>query len=150
MVGTATPRHMDDDSAWCAASPPALYAAETEVLRRWRAFNEGPLGDPANALSPGRQTPGTAPARFDALARLERFMQPGFETGLRLAAAQALWIQNLRTVRPLPELAASSMSYTSRPRAMRAPRDRRSCRALATLQETRLGAPRGRFRVVRP
>ena len=121
---------------------PARYAAETEVLRQVARLYEGPLGDPANALGHWRQILGTAPGDGDALAALERFMQPGVETGLRLAAAQALEPIYERSGR-WPELAEVIQVYVEAqgdPRARVAELSR-----LATLQETRLGAPEAAF-----
>jgi len=121
---------------------PARYAGETEVLRQIARLYEGPLGDPANALAHWRQILGTAPGDADALAALERFMQPSVETGLRLAAAQALepiYEQSGRW----PELAEVIQVYVEAqgdPRARVAELSR-----LATLQETRLGAPEAAF-----
>ena len=122
---------------------PARYAGETEVLRQIARLYEGPLGDPANALAHWRQILGTAPGDGDALTALERFIQPNVETGLRLAAAQALepiYEQSGRW----PELAEVIQVYVE---AQGDPRARvvEHLSRLATLQETRLGAPEAAF-----
>jgi tetratricopeptide (TPR) repeat protein len=68
-----------------AASP-----ARVDILRQIAALLEGPLGDPADALDRWREILPLAPGDAEALAALERFLQPGVDGGLRLAAAQAL------------------------------------------------------------
>ncbi len=121
---------------------PARYAAETDVLRQVARLYEGPLGDPANALAHWRQILGTAPGDADALEALERFMQPAVETALRLSAAQALEPIYERSGR-WPELAEVIQVYVEAQGDARARVAELS--RLATLQETRLGAPEAAF-----
>ena len=120
----------------------ARGAAETEVLRQIARLYEGPLGDPANALGHWREILTAAPGDGDALAALERFMQPGVETALRLAAAQALEPIYDKAGR-WPQLAEVIQVYVeaqgdARARVVELSR-------LATLQETRLGDPEAAF-----
>ena len=65
-------------------------AERVGLLRQIAALLEGPLGDPADALGRWREVLEAAPADKDALAALERFLAPGTDGALRLAAAQAL------------------------------------------------------------
>jgi tetratricopeptide (TPR) repeat protein len=69
---------------------PGAPAARVELLRQIAALLEGPLGDPAHALDRWREVLPMAPGDPQALAALERFLQPGVDGGLRLQAAQAL------------------------------------------------------------
>src|SRR5207237_10582175 len=84
----------------------------------------------------------TAPGDTDALAALERFMQPGIETALRLAAAQALEpiYEKVGRWRELGEVIQVYVEAQGDPRARVAELSR-----LATLQETRLGDPDAAF-----
>ncbi|HVU50065.1 MAG TPA: tetratricopeptide repeat protein [Polyangia bacterium] len=68
----------------------AKGAGRAELLRQIAALYEGPLGDPANALDRWREVLVAAPADGQALAALERFLQPAVDATLRLQAAQAL------------------------------------------------------------
>ena len=134
--------------AWCAANrrrratPP-----RPRCCARSRASTRGRSAIPANALGHWRQILGTAPGDADALAALERFMQPSVETGLRLAAAQALEPIYERAGR-WPELAEVIQVYVEAqgdPRARVAELSR-----LATLAGDAARRARGGVRVVRP
>ena len=60
------------------------------LLRQIAGLLEGPLGDPGEALGRWREVLEVAPGEREAVAALERFLAPGTDGGLRLAAAQAL------------------------------------------------------------
>ena len=60
------------------------------LLKQIAKLLEGPLGDATGALERWREVLERAPADAEALAALERFLAPGTDAGLRLAAAQVL------------------------------------------------------------
>jgi tetratricopeptide (TPR) repeat protein len=60
------------------------------LLKQIAKLLEGPLGDATGALERWREVLELAPADAEALAALERFLAPGTDAGLRLAAAQVL------------------------------------------------------------
>jgi tetratricopeptide (TPR) repeat protein len=118
-------------------------AAHADVLRQIAGLYEGPLGDPASALQHWREILAISAADAGAMEALERFLQPGVDTALRVAAAQAL--------EPIydaegrwPELADVVQVYVEAqddPRARVAELSR-----LAALQETRLRDAEAAFR----
>jgi tetratricopeptide (TPR) repeat protein len=111
-------------------------ADRVALLRQIAGLLEGPLGDPADALGRWREVLEAAPADRDALAALERFLAPGTDGGLRLAAAQALepiYESNGR----FAELAAVVRVYVEAQTDARARLEQ--LMRLASLEESRLG-----------
>ena len=70
--------------------PGGRDAERVDLLRQIARLLEGPLGDPGEALGRWHEVLEAAPGDRDAMAALERFLAPGTDGGLRLAAAQAL------------------------------------------------------------
>jgi tetratricopeptide (TPR) repeat protein len=117
-------------------------APRIEILRQIADLLEGPLGDPADALERWREILPLAPSDPDALAALERFLQPGVDAGLRLAAAQALEPLYERAGR-FAELAAVIQVYVE---AQSDPHARLTeLVRLAGLQEQKLRDPEAAF-----
>jgi tetratricopeptide (TPR) repeat protein len=117
-------------------------APRVDILRQVADLLEGPLGDPADALERWREILPLAPSDAQALAALERFLQPGVDAGLRLAAAQALEPLYERAGR-FPELAAVIQVYVE---AQSDPHARLTeLVRLGSLQEQKLRDPEAAF-----
>ncbi|HXJ20416.1 MAG TPA: tetratricopeptide repeat protein [Polyangia bacterium] len=117
---------------------PADDARRLPLLRQIAALLEGPLGDAAGALERWREVLARAPSDAEAIAAIERFLAPGGDAGLRLAAAQLLEPIYARAQR-FPELAGIIRIYVDE---QNDPRARLSeLMRLAALEETRLADP---------
>jgi golgin subfamily B member 1 len=121
--------------------------ARAELLRQVAGLLEGPLGDPAGALDRWREVLAGAPqgqgADPAALAALERFLQPGTDSNLRLLAAQALEPVYERAGR-FAELGAVVQVYIDAEGDARARLEQ--LMRLAAMQEGRLKNPEAAFR----
>jgi golgin subfamily B member 1 len=118
-------------------------AARVTLLRQVAKLLEGPLGDPAGALDRWREVLERAPADPEALAAIERFLHPGTDVALRIAAAQVLEPIYDKGGR-YPELAAIVRIYVEAQTEARARLG--ELMRLATLEETRLGDTEGALR----
>ncbi|HVR01060.1 MAG TPA: tetratricopeptide repeat protein [Polyangia bacterium] len=128
--------------------------ARVELLRQIAALLEGPLGDAPNALERWRevlaatsggqkgQQKGQGQEDPQALAALERFLQPSVDAGLRLSAAQALEPVYERTGR-YADLAGVVLVYVDGGDDARTRLEQRM--RLAALQEGRLRDAEGAF-----
>jgi tetratricopeptide (TPR) repeat protein len=106
------------------------------LVRQIAALLEGPLGDGAGALERWREVLERAPADAQAIAAIERFLSPGADAGLRLAAAQLLE-PIYEKARRYPDLAGIIRIYVE---GQDDPRARLGeLMRLAALEETRLG-----------
>ncbi|HTB60233.1 MAG TPA: tetratricopeptide repeat protein, partial [Polyangia bacterium] len=110
------------------------------LLKQIAKLLEGPLGDATGALERWREVLERAPDDAEALVALERFLAPGTDAGLRLAAAQVL--------EPIYEkggryaaLAAIVRIYVEAESDVRARLG--ELMRLAALEETRLGDTEG-------
>ncbi|MDB4981699.1 MAG: repeat-containing protein, partial [Myxococcales bacterium] len=117
------------------AQSPAVAPARAELLRQTALLFEGPLGDPSNALDRWREVLALVPSDAQALAALERFLQPAVDANLRLAAAHALEPIYERAGRNA-ELAAVVQVYVDAEDDARARLEQLI--RLAALQETKL------------
>jgi tetratricopeptide (TPR) repeat protein len=125
-----------------AGEAPAVRA---ELLRLIAGLLEGPLGDPAGALERWREVLAATPQGNDpaAVTALERFLQPGTDSGLRLLAAGALEPVYERAGR-FAELGAVVQVYIDAEGDARARLDQ--LMRLTALQEGRLKNPEAAFR----
>ena len=126
-----------------AGTAASALAHRLGLLRQIAALLEGPLGDPADALGRWREVLERAPADPEALAALERFLAPGTDGGLRLAAAQALEPVYESTGR-FAELAAVVRVYVDAQGDARARLEQ--LMRLAAIEETPARRHRGRAR----
>ena len=110
------------------------------LLKQIAKLLEGPLGDATGALERWREVLERAPADAEALAALERFLAPGTDAGLRLAAAQVLEPIYEKGGR-YAELAGIVRIYVEAEADVRARLGELT--RLATLEETRLGDTEG-------
>ena len=118
------------------ALAPARSSDRIGLLRQIAMLLEGPLGDPNDALGRWREVLETAPTDPAALTALERFLAPGTDGGLRLAAAGALEPIYEASGR-FAELATVVRVYIESQSDARARLDQ--LMRLAALEETRLG-----------
>ncbi len=115
-------------------------AERLSLLKQIAKLLEGPLGDATGALERWREVLERAPADGEALAALERFLAPGTDAGLRLAAAQVLEPIYEKGGR-YAELAAIVRIYVEAQSDVRARLG--ELMRLAALEETRLGDTEG-------
>ncbi len=115
-------------------------AQRVELLKQIAKLLEGPLGDPAGALERWRELLERAPADAEALAAIQRFLAPGTEGSLRLAAAHVLEPIYEKGGR-YAELAAIVRIYVEAESDVRTRLG--ELMRLAALEETRLGDTEG-------